>query len=131
MNEKQTALYNFFTDKAKRLEIDIDREIGKIGGEKMLPYRVDLLFWVEKSREQIENFHLICQMLEGKAEGIDTEDVLRKLQETMESEQLSIEELRKKREEIEKTLKQLDEEAGYYRLALETMLPPRASDRDS
>lgn len=121
MNEKQRELYHFFEDKAKRLQDEIDLEIAKIGGEKMLPYRVDLLYWVEKSRGQIENCHMICRILEGKAEDIDTETVIRKLQETMGSDQASAVELRKKQEEIEKTLKQLIDEAEYYRMTLEIL----------
>ena len=121
MNEKQRELYHFFEDKAKRLQDEIDLEIAKIGGEKMLPYRGDLLYWVEKSRGQIENCHMICRILEGKAEDIDTETVIRKLQETMGSDQASAVELRKKQEEIEKTLKQLIDEAEYYRMTLEIL----------
>ena len=121
MNEKQRELYHFFEDKAKRLQDEIDLEIAKIGGEKMLPYRVDLLYWVEKSRGRIENCHMICRILEGKAEDIDTETVIRKLQETMGSDQASAVELRKKQEEIEKTLKQLIDEAEYYRMTLEIL----------
>ena len=121
MNEKQTELYHFFEDKAKRLQHEIDLEIAKIGGETMLPYRVDLLYWVEKSRGQIENCHLICRLLEGEAEDIDTVTVLRKLRETMESDQNSIAELLRKREEIDQTLKQMHEEAEYYQKTLKVL----------
>jgi hypothetical protein len=121
MNEKQTELYYFFEDKAKRLQHEINLEIAKIGGEAMLPYRVDLLYWVEKSRGQIENCRLICRLLEDRAEDVDTETVLRKLRETMESDQDSIAELQRKREEIDQTLKQLHEEAEYYQKALEVL----------
>jgi len=121
MNEKQTELYRFFEGKAKRLQHEIDLEIAKIGGEAMLPYRVDLLYWVEKSRGQIENCHLICRLLEDQAEDIDMETVLRKLRETMESDQDSIAELQRKREDIDQTLKQMHEEAEYYQKALEVL----------
>ena len=121
MNEKQTELYYFFEDKAKRLQHEINLEIAKIGGEAMLPYRVDLLYWVEKSRGQIENCRLICRLLEDRAEDVDTETVLRKLRGTMESDQDSIAELQRKREDIDQTLKQLHEEAEYYQKALEVL----------
>ena len=121
MNEKQTELYYFFEDKSKRLQHEINLEIAKIGGETMLPYRVDLLDWVEKSRGQIENGRVIGRRREDRAEDVDTETVLRKLRETMESDQDSIAELQRKREDIDQTLKQLHEEAEYYQKALEVL----------
>ena len=117
MNEKQTELYYFFEDKAKRLQHEINLEIAKIGGEAV-PW--------EEAFTRAAHVDIIItstdgNLLEDRAEDVDTETVLRKLRETMESDQDSIAELQRKREDIDQTLKQLHEEAEYYQKALEVL----------
>lgn len=43
MTGQQKSLHQFFSDKAKHLQNEIDLEIEKIGGEGMLISREDLL----------------------------------------------------------------------------------------
>ena len=73
------------------------------------------------SRGQIETYHTICEMLENKAEGVDTKKILEDLQETAAQDRIEIEKLRRKQEEEQKALKELKEEAEYYMLALEVL----------
>ena len=42
-NKKQEELHQFFAEKAKHLQNEIDFEVEKIGGEKMLVSREDLM----------------------------------------------------------------------------------------
>ena len=121
MTKQQESLYRFFTEKAKHLQNEIDMEIAKIGGEHMLISREDLIHWVYHSRGQIETYHTICEMLENKAEGVDTKKILEDLQETTAQDRSEIDRLRRKQEEEQKALKELKEEAEYYMLALEVL----------
>lgn len=121
MTEKQEALYRFFSDKANHLQNEIDLEIEKIGGEKMLISREDLIHWVYYARGQVETYKTICRMLEDQAEGVDTDQILLGLREKVERDETAIDLIRKRREEQEKALACLREEAEYYRLALEVL----------
>ena len=121
MTTKQAALQRFFIEKAKHLQNEIDMEIEKIGGEGMLISREDLLHWVYYARNQIETYYTICRMLEDKAEGADTGEILAQLKETMETDREDIEALKRKQEEEKRALEQLREEAEYYRQALEVL----------
>ncbi len=121
MTKQHESLYRFFTEKAKHLQNEIDMEIAKIGGEHMLISREDLIHWVYHSRSQIETYHTICEMLENKAEGVDTKKILEDLQETADQDRIEIDRLRRKQAEEQKALKELKEEAEYYMLALEVL----------
>ena len=121
MNEQQIALHKFFSEKAKHLQNEIDLEIEKVGGEGMLISREDLIHWVYYARNQVATYHTICQMLDDKSSGADTNKILQDLRGTMETDKASIERLRKKQLEEKKALEQLREEADYYRLALEVL----------
>lgn len=121
MNEQQIALHKFFSEKAKHLQNEIDLEIEKVGGEGMLISREDLIHWVYYARNQVATYHTICQMLDDKSSGADTNKILQDLRETMETDKASIERLRKKQLEEKKALEQLREEAEYYQLALEVL----------
>ena len=118
MTEKQLNLHKFFSEKAKHLQNEIDMEIKKIGGEDMLISREDLIHWVYNAREQVETYKTICRMLEEKAEGVETDRILRELRETMEKDRMNMAEIQRKQEEERKALEQLREEAGYYQQAL-------------
>lgn len=121
MNKARTELHQFFLDKARHLQNEIDLEIAKIGGEHMLISREDLIHWVYYAREQVETYRTICRMLEEKAEGADTGSILRELRETMEQDRKSIALLQKKQEEERKALEKLRKEADYYRQALDAL----------
>lgn len=121
MTEQQAKLYQFFSDKAKHLQNEIDLEIAKIGGEKMLISREDLIHWVYYARGQVETYHTICRMLEEKADGADTTRILQELRETMEKDQTDIAKLQRKQQEERKALEQLREEADYYQQALKVL----------
>ena len=121
MTTQQEKLHRFFTEKAKHLQNEIDLEIANIGGEDMLISREDLIHWVYHSRREIEMYHTICRMLEDKAEDADTEIIRQKLRDTMLTDEVDIEKIRKKQEEERKALQQLREEAENYRLALEVL----------
>ena len=110
-----------FTEKAKHLQNEIDLEIANIGGEDMLISREDLIHWVYHSRREIEMYHTICRMLEDKAEDADADIIRQKLRDTMLTDEVDIEKIRKKQEEERKALQQLREEAENYRLALEVL----------
>lgn len=122
MTEQQAKLHEFFSEKAKHLQNEIDWEIAKIGGEKMLISREDLIHWVYYARGQVETYHTICRMLENKADGVDTDRILQELQETAASDRKEIAKIEKKQEEERKALAQLREEADYYKLALKVLM---------
>ena len=122
MTKQQENICRFFVEKAKHLQNEIDQEIEKVGGENMLISRIDLLHWVYYAREQVETYHTVCRMLEDRAEGIDTDRILKELRETAETDQAAVEEALRKQEEERKALEQLKEEAEYYRLALEVLM---------
>lgn len=121
MTEQMKRLCDYFRDKATHLQKEIDMEIEKIGGEIMLLSREDLIHWVYYARDQVETYRTICQMLEDKADGVDTEGILRELRETMEEDKTAIDSLLRKQEEEKKALAQLREEAEYYRSALDVL----------
>ncbi len=121
MTAQQEKLHRFFTEKAKHLQNEIDLEIANIGGEDMLISREDLIHWVYHSRREIEMYHTICRMLEDKAEDADADIIRQKLRDTMLTDEVDIEKIRKKQEEERKALQQLREEAENYRLALEVL----------
>ena len=121
MTVKQADLHKFFSEKARHLQNEIDMEIQKIGGERMLISREDLIHWVYHTREQVETYKTICRMLEEKADGVDTGRILQELRETMEKDQTSIAVIQKKQDEERKALEQLREEANYYQLALSVL----------
>lgn len=113
MDEQLKKLYGYFRDIAAHLRKEIDMEIENIGGEDMLISREDLIHWVYYARDQVETYHTICRMLEDKADGVDTEGILRELRETMEEDKFAIDSLLRKQEEEKKALAQLREEAEY------------------
>ena len=117
----QKELRLFFAEKAKHLQNEIDLEIEKIGGEKMLISREDLIHWVYYARGQVETYHTICRMLENKAGGAETEKILQELRETAASDREEIEKIERKREEEQEALARLREEADCYRKALEVL----------
>lgn len=121
MDEQLKRLYGYFRDKAMHLQKEIDMEIENIGGENMLISREDLIHWVYYARDQVETYRTICRMLEDKADGVDTEGILRELRETMEEDKSAIDTLLRKQEEEKKALTQLREEAEYYRSALDVL----------
>ena len=121
MDEQLKKLYGYFRDKAMHLQKEIDMEIENIGGENMLISREDLIHWVYYARDQVETYRTICRMLEDKADGVDTEGILRELRETMEEDKSAIESLLRKQEEEKKALTQLREEAEYYRSTLDVL----------
>ena len=121
MTEQQAKLHQFFSDKAKHLQNEIDLEIAKIGGERMLISREDLIHWVYYARGQVETYRTICRMLESKADGAETGKILRELRETMTSDRREITKIERKQEEERKALEQLREEAEYYRQALDVL----------
>ena len=121
MNARQAALHQFFTDKARHLQHEIDLEVEKIGGEDMLISREDLIHWVYRARNQVQTYYTICRMLENQAEGADTGKILQELRDTMEADQADIQALKQKQEEEQKALDQLRTEAEYYRQALELL----------
>ena len=121
MNEQLKKLYGYFRDKALHLQKEIDWEIERIGGENMLISREDLIHWVYHAREEVQTYYTICQMLEDKADGADTAEILRELRATVESDCSAIESLLRKQEEEKKALEQLREESEYYREALEVL----------
>ena len=123
MTEQQAVLYRFFSEKAKHLQNEIDYEIAKVGGEGMLISREDLIHWVYYARDQVETYKIICRMLEDKAEGIDTKEILLGLGEDMESDRDEIRELSRKLETENKALEQLREEEEYYHQALDVLGP--------
>ena len=121
MDEQLKRLYGYFRDKAMHLQKEIDMEIENIGGENMLISREDLIHWVYYARDQVETYRTICQMLEDKADGVDTEGIFRELRETMEQDKTAIDHLLRKQEEEKKALVQLREEAEYYQAALDVL----------
>ena len=121
MTEQMKRLCDYFRDKATHLQKEIDMEIENIGGEGMLISREDLIHWVYYARDQVETYRTICQMLEDKADGVDTEGILRELRETMEEDKTTIDTLLRKQEEEKKALAQLREEAEYYQAALDVL----------
>ena len=122
MNEQQAVLHRFFSDKAKHLKNEIDLEIEKIGGENMLISREDLIHWVYYARDQVETYYTVCRMLENKADGINTDQILKDLRETMETDQTEIAKIRRRQEEERKALTRLEEEARYYRQTLDYLV---------
>ena len=121
MNQQQEALYQFFSEKARHLQNEIDLEIEKIGGEDMLISREDLIHWVYHARGQVKTYHTICKMLEDRAEGADMDKILQELRDTAASDRDEIMEIEKKQEEERKALENLKREAEYYRQALEVL----------
>ena len=121
MTTKQAALQRFFIEKGENLQNEIDMEIDRIGGEGVLISLEDLLHWVYYARNQSENYYTICRMLEDKAEGADTGEILAQRKKTMETDREDIEVLKQKQEEEKRALEQLREEAEYYRQALEVL----------
>lgn len=121
MEQKQENLIRFFSDKAEHLQKEIDLEIAAIGGEKMLISREDLIHWVYYARGQVKTYQTICRMLENKSAGAETGKILRELRETMASDQREIMKIEKKQEEERKALKELKEEAEFYRMTLDVL----------
>ena len=121
MNQQQEALYQFFSEKARHLQNEIDLEIEKIGGEDMLISREDLIHWVYHARGQVKTYHTICKMLEDRAEGADMDKILQELRDTAASDRDEIMEIEKKQEEERKALENLKREAEYYRQAMEVL----------
>ena len=121
MTEQQAKIHQFFYDRAKHLQNEIDLEIAKIGGEQMLISREDLIHWVYYARNQVETYRTICRMLENKAEDTETWKILQELRETMTSDRREITKIEKKQEEERKALEKLREEAEVYRQALEVL----------
>ena len=121
MTEKQAALQHFFAEKAKHLQIEIDTEIEKVGGEDMLISREDLIHWVYHAREQVKTYQTICGMLKNQAEGRCTEQILQELRKTVEKDQKDMERIRRKQEEERNALARLREEADFYQQALEVL----------
>ncbi len=121
MNQQQEALYQFFSEKARHLQNEIDLEIEKIGGEDMLISREDLIHWVYHARGQVKTYHTICKMLEDRAEDADMDKILQELRDTAASDRDEIMEIEKKQEEERKALENLKREAEYYRQALEVL----------
>ena len=121
MNDQLKKLYKYFQEKALHLQKEIDWEVERIGGEDMLISREDLIHWVYHAREEVQTYYIICQMLEDKADGADTAEILRELRATVESDCSAIESLLRKQEEERKALEQLREESEYYREALEVL----------
>ena len=121
MDERLKKLYGYFRDRALHLQKEIDWEIERIGGENMLISREDLIHWVYHAREEVQTYYTICRMLEDKADGEVTEEILKELRETVESDSSAIDSLLRKQEEEKKALEQLREESEYYREALEVL----------
>ena len=121
MDYRTKELYRFFLDKAKHLQNEINWEIKKIGGESMLISREDLIHWVYHSREQVKTYYVICDMLMEKEMGIDKEQILKGLSETIAVERHEIEDIRRKQERERQALKELRTEAEYYQMALDVL----------
>ena len=121
MTDKQADLHMFFSDKAKHIQNEIEIEIEKIGGEEMLISREDLMHWVYHAREQAETYRTICRMLEEQTEGSDADKILRKLQESVTTDQADIARISRKQEEEQKALNRLRKEVDYYQQALEVL----------
>ena len=118
---KEARVRDFFADKARHLQNEIDLEIEKIGGEDMLISREDLFHWVYHSREQVKNYRTICRMLEEGSQVVDMEKIMQDLQETMKKDQAAIDSLSRKKAEEDKAVERLQAEADLYRQALDIL----------
>ena len=118
MMETHKELQQYFLEKAKGLQEEIELEIKKIGGEKMLISREDLIHWIWHAREQVEMYQMVCKLLDNKNDGVDLGDVLLELRETMDADRKNIEMLQQKYEKERKTMEVLEEEAEYYQKTL-------------
>jgi len=118
MIERNAELHRYFSEKAKGLQKEIELEIRKIGGEKMLISREDLIHWVWYAREQVEMYHMVCKLLENRDGGADFGDILQELRETMEADRKNIAMIQQKHEKERKEIEQMQEEADYYQQAL-------------
>lgn len=114
-------LHRFFSDKGKHLQSAVNGEIRRIGGERMLFQNEDLNRWVHTARDQLKTCWTVCRMLEEKAMGIDTKAIQNQMQENIPEHRAELDSFRRKEEEEQRALKDLREEAEYYRQALEVL----------
>ena len=119
MNDQQAKLQKFFAEKAKHLQSEIDLEIEKLGGEDMLISREDLFHWVYHARNQIQTYNTICRMLEDSSGSADASRIVQDLREEIDSDYTDIMRIRRQQEDEQRALAILQEEAEYYRQALE------------
>ena len=121
MNAGLADLHRFFSDKGKHLQSAVNGEIRRIGGERMLFQNEDLNRWVCTAREQVKTCWTVCRMLEEKAMGIDTKAIRSQMQENIPEHRAELDSFRRKEEEERRALKDLREEAEYYRQVLEVL----------
>lgn len=121
MNAGLADLHRFFTDRAKHLQSEINGEIRRIGGERMLFQNEDLNRWVHTARDQLKTYWTVCRMLEEKAMGINTEAIRSQMQANIPEHRAELDSFRRKEEEERRALKDLREEGEYYRQALEVL----------
>lgn len=121
MTEQQVNLHQFFSEKAKHLQHEIDLEMDRIGGVGHLLSREDLIHWYYYSCDHVEMYKTICQLLGNNTGHADIEQIRRELRETMQDDLREIVKLRRKIEEEKKVLEQMMEETEYYRQALEVL----------
>ena len=66
-NQKNTVR-DWFTHSVDTLPKEIEKEIEAVGGENMLIQRIDVLFWVYFTREEVRMYQEVLRCLDGKAD---------------------------------------------------------------
>ncbi len=63
--EQRDMVRDWFASSAEALSAEIQKEISAIGGEDMLISRIDLLYWVLSSREEVRLYQEAIRLLDG------------------------------------------------------------------
>lgn len=66
--EQKSKVRNWFACSVETLPREIEKEIEAVGGENMLIQRMDVLYWVYFTREEVRMYQEVLRCLDGEAD---------------------------------------------------------------
>jgi len=66
--EQKATVRDWFARSVETLPKEIEREIEAVGGENMLIQRIDVLYWVYFTREEVRMYQEVLRFLDGDAD---------------------------------------------------------------
>ena len=121
--EQMAFVRNWFADAVESLPKAIEQEIAGIGGRDMLLQRIDVLYWVYVTEEEVEMYREALRFLDGE-KNIDMSLVNAAIQRRKSCYQSIVMEIGSLREEIcekEELLKQNEEKLPELRLTVKAL----------
>jgi len=66
--EQKHMVRSWLERTVETMPVEIEKTIEEIGGEDMLLQRIDVLFWVYYSREEVQMYQEVIRLLDGEAD---------------------------------------------------------------